>query len=129
MDPVNFDPADPLKTPAHIYPEWYFLWSYEILRPFSKDVGLIWFGFAQVIFMLLPFLDRSPNVAPANRRRPFRCWFWLLLIDMIALTVLGKLPPVGINTTLGTIAAYVFIALWFALPFITKAEKLVGGKK
>jgi ubiquinol-cytochrome c reductase cytochrome b subunit len=48
---------------------------------------------------------------------------------MIALTVLGKLPPVGINTTLGTIAAYVFIVLWFALPFVTKAEKLVGGKK
>ena len=68
MDPVNFDPADGLKTPAHIYPEWYFLWSYEILRPFSKDIGLMAFGFAQVIFVLLPFLDRSPNVAPANRR-------------------------------------------------------------
>ena len=129
MDPVNFDPADPLKTPPHIYPEWYFLWSYEILRPFSKDIGLIWFGFAQVIFMLLPFLDRSPNVAPANRRRPFRCWFWLLLIDMVGLTILGKLPPEGIFTTLGTVFAYIFIALWFALPFVTKMEKLVGGKK
>ena len=84
MDPVNFDPADPLKTPPHIYPEWYFLWSYEILRPFGKDAGLIWFGFAQVIFFLLPFLDRSPYVAPANRRRPFRCWFWILLVDMVA---------------------------------------------
>jgi ubiquinol-cytochrome c reductase cytochrome b subunit len=128
MDPVNFDPADPLKTPAHIYPEWYFLWSYEILRPFSKDIGLIWFGFAQVIYMLLPFLDRSPNVAPANRRKPFRCWFWILLIDMVALTILGKLPPEGIFTTLGTIFAYLFIALWIALPFVTKMEKPVGGK-
>jgi len=130
MDPVNFDPADPLKTPAHIYPEWYFLWSYEILRPFSKDVGLIWFGFAQVIFMLLPFLDRSPNVAPANRRRPFRCWFWLLLIDMIVLTVMGKLPPTDPTfAMIGKIAAITFIGLWFILPFITKMEKLVGGKK
>jgi len=123
MDPVNFDPADGLKTPPHIYPEWYFLWSYEILRPFSKDVGLIWFGFAQVIFFLLPFLDRSPNVAPANRRGPFKYWFWLLLIDMIGLTILGKLPPQGIFTTFGTIFAYLFIALWIALPFITKMEK------
>ncbi len=128
MDPVNFDPADPLKTPPHIYPEWYFLWSYEILRAFDKDPGLIWFGFAQVIFFLLPFLDRSPNVAPASRRGPFKYWFWLLLIDMIALTILGKLPPVGIFTILGKVAAYVFIALWFALPFITKMEKPVGGK-
>jgi ubiquinol-cytochrome c reductase cytochrome b subunit len=128
MDPVNFDPADGLKTPPHIYPEWYFLWSYEILRPFGKDVGLIWFGFAQVIFMLLPFLDRSPNVAPANRRGIFKFWFWALLIDMIGLTILGKLPPVGIFTTFGTIFAYIFIALWFALPFVTKMEKPVGGK-
>jgi len=129
MDPINFDPANPLATPPHIYPEWYFLWSYEILRPFPKDPGLIAFAFAQVIFFLLPFLDRSPNVAPANRRRPFRCWFWLLLIDMVALTILGKLPPEGIYTTLGTIAAWTFIILWLALPFITMREKLVGGKK
>ena len=128
MDPVNFDPANPLATPPHIYPEWYFLWSYEILRPFSKDVGLIWFGFAQVIFFLLPFLDRSPNVAPANRRGIFKIWFWLLLIDMVGLTILGKLPPVGIWTTYGTIFAITFIVLWFALPFITKMEKPVGGK-
>jgi ubiquinol-cytochrome c reductase cytochrome b subunit len=130
MDPVNFDPADPLKTPAHIYPEWYFLWSYEILRPFSKDIGLIWFGFAQVIFVALPFLDRSPNVAPANRRRPFRCWFWLLLIDMVILTIMGKLPPTDPTfAIIGKIAAYTFIILWVVLPFITMKEKLVGGKK
>ncbi|MBT8344138.1 MAG: cytochrome bc complex cytochrome b subunit, partial [Sulfurovum sp.] len=60
MDPVNFDPADGLKTPAHIYPEWYFLWSYEILRPFNKDVGLIAFGIAQAALFFLPFIDRSP---------------------------------------------------------------------
>jgi len=129
MDPINFDPANPLATPPHIYPEWYFLWSYEILRPFPKDPGLIAFGFAQVIFFLLPFLDRSPYVAPANRRIPFKYWFWALLIDMVALTILGKLPPEGIFTTLGTIAAWVFILLWIALPFITKMERLVGGKK
>jgi ubiquinol-cytochrome c reductase cytochrome b subunit len=130
MDPVNFDPADPLKTPAHIYPEWYFLWSYEILRPFTKDVGLIWFGFAQVIFVALPFLDRSPNVAPANRRRPFRCWFWLLLIDMVVLVIMGKLPPTDPTfAMIGKIAAYTFIILWAVLPFITMKEKLVGGKK
>ncbi len=129
MDPVNFDPANGLKTPPHIYPEWYFLWSYEILRPFPKDPGLIAFGFAQVIFFFLPFLDRSPNVAPANRRGPFKYWFWILLVDMIVLTVMGKLPPIGIWSTVGLVAAVVFIALWILLPIITKMEKPVGGAK
>jgi ubiquinol-cytochrome c reductase cytochrome b subunit len=125
MDPINFDPADGLKTPPHIYPEWYFLWSYEILRPFPKDPGLVAFGFAQVIFFLLPFLDKSPNVAPASRRGKFKVWFWVLLVDMIVLTVMGKLPPQGIFSTIGLVAAVIFIALWVALPFITKNEKAV----
>ncbi len=125
MDPINFDPADGLKTPPHIYPEWYFLWSYEILRPFPKDPGLVAFGFAQVIFFALPFLDKSPNVAPANRRGAFKYWFWILLVDMIVLTMMGKLPPEGIYSTIGLVAAVVFIALWIALPVITKKEKAV----
>jgi ubiquinol-cytochrome c reductase cytochrome b subunit len=124
MDPVNFDPADGLKTPAHIYPEWYFLWSYEILRPFPKDPGLIAFGFSQVIFLLLPWLDRSPNAIPAHKRGKFFIWFWILLIDMIVLTVCGKLPPEGIFNTVGLWAAWLFIILWIALPFITKNEKV-----
>jgi len=60
MDPINFEPANNMKTPAHIYPEWYFLWSYEVLRGFffdiggiaAMDIGLAAFGFANVIFML-----------------------------------------------------------------------------
>lgn len=125
MDPVNFDPADGLKTPAHIYPEWYFLWSYEILRPFPKDPGLLAFGFAQVIFFLLPFLDRSPNAVAASRRGLFNLWFWAMVVDLIVLTAMGKLPPEGIFSTIGLVAAWVFILLWVILPFITKNEKRV----
>ena len=124
MDPVNFDMADGLKTPAHIYPEWYFLWSYEILRPFSKDIGLMAFGFAQVIFMLLPFLDRSPNAIPAHKRGfAFTAWFWILLLDLIVLSIMGKVPPMGMFSTIGYVAALVFFALWIALPIITSFEK------
>jgi ubiquinol-cytochrome c reductase cytochrome b subunit len=126
MDPVNFDPANGLSTPAHIYPEWYFLWSYEILRPFSKDVGLIAFAIAQVIFMALPFLDRSPNVAPASKRGLFNIWFWLLLIDVLVLTFMGKLPPTDATfAMIGMVSAYTFFALWIALPFITMFEKKI----
>jgi len=125
MDPINFDPADGLKTPPHIYPEWYFLWSYEILRPFPKDPGLLAFGFAQVIFFLLPFLDRSPNAVPASRRGLFFFWFWAMVIDLIVLTAMGKLPPQGIYSTIGLVAAWVFIGLWVILPIVTKMEKRV----
>jgi ubiquinol-cytochrome c reductase cytochrome b subunit len=126
MDPVNFDPANGLSTPAHIYPEWYFLWSYEILRPFSNDIGLIAFAIAQVIFLTLPFLDRSPNVAPASRRGLFNIWFWLLLIDVLVLTFMGKLPPTDPTfAMIGMVSAYAFFALWIILPFITMIEKKI----
>ena len=126
MDPVNFDPADGLKTPAHIYPEWYFLWSYEILRPFGKDIGLVAFGIAQIAFVFMPFIDRSPNVAPAHKRGLFQIWFWVLLVDMIVLTAMGKLPPTDPTFALmGKVAAYVFLSMGPLLVLITLFEKKI----
>lgn len=124
MDPINFDPANSMKTPAHIYPEWYFLWSYEVLRGFETEaIGLICFGIAQVIFFFFPFLDRSPIVAPAHKRPLFCLWFFVLLCDMIVLTIFGKLPPTEINNMVGFVAAIVFLGLFVALPIITSIEK------
>lgn len=130
MDPINFDPADSLKTPPHIYPEWYFLWSYEVLRGFffSSDLGLIAFGIANHIFLALPFLDRSPVVAPAHRRPMFFVWFWVLIVDLIVLTVYGKLPPTGINAYIGFVASITFLGLFVALPFITSIEAKKAGR-
>jgi len=131
MDPINFEPANSMKTPAHIYPEWYFLWNYEVLRGFffdiggmaAMDIGLIAFVIANIVFMILPFLDRNPmNTAPAHKRPIFKYWFWLLVCDMIVLTVYGKLPPTGMNAWVGFVAAVVFLGLFIALPFITKLE-------
>jgi len=126
MDPVNFDPADGLKTPAHIYPEWYFLWSYEILRPFSKDVGLIAFAISQVALFALPFIDRSPNVAPAHKRGLFKYWFWALLVIMIVLTALGKLPPTDpVFAAMGYVFAVAFLLMGPLLFIITMFEKKI----
>ena len=128
MDPVNFDPADAMVTPAHIYPEWYFLWSYEVLRGFffdiagfkAFDIGLIAFAFANVIFLVLPWLDRDPKILPAHKRPIFFIWFWILMIDLIVLTVYGKLPPTGTNAWVGFFAAVAFILLFIVLPILQK---------
>ena len=131
MDPINFEPANSMKTPAHIYPEWYFLWNYEVLRGFffdiagfaAMDIGLIAFVIANMVFFILPFLDRNPmNTAPAHKRPLFKYWFWILVADMIVLTVYGKLPPTGVNAWVGFFAAILFLGLFIALPFITKKE-------
>ena len=131
MDPINFEPANSMKTPAHIYPEWYFLWNYEVLRGFffdiagiaAMDIGLIAFVIANMVFFVLPFLDRNPmNTAPAHKRPLFKYWFWILVADMIVLTVYGKLPPTGVNAWVGFFAAILFLGLFIALPFITKKE-------
>lgn len=133
MDPVNFDPANSLKTPTHIYPEWYFLWSYEVLRGFffSANLGLVAFGIAQVIFFFLPWLDRSQKVAPAHKRPLFFIWFWLMIADLIVLTIFGKLPPEGISIYIGFVASILFLFLFIvALPVITIMERnKMGGEK
>lgn len=135
MDPINFEPANPLKTPPHIYPEWYFLWQYEILRGFFFDIagisayniGLMAFAFAGAAFMIIPLLDRSDVVAPAQRRPLFFIWFWVLVVDLILLSILGKLPTGGIMDWLGFGSSVLFLFLFIvALPLITILERKRG---
>ena len=131
MDPINFERANQLATPAHIYPEWYFLWSYEVLRGifFSANLGLVFFGIAQVVFLLLPWLDRSNVVKPAHKRPGFLIFFILLIIDLIVLTVYGKLPPDGNAKYIGLVASVSFLVLLFiVLPMVTMAENKKGGE-
>jgi ubiquinol-cytochrome c reductase cytochrome b subunit len=88
----------------------------------ATDIGLAAFGFAQIIFVLLPWLDRSPTVAPANRRPYFKYWFWTMLVVLIILSIFGKLPPTGTNAWIGFYSSITFIVMFLALPFITKKE-------
>jgi len=77
----------------------------------------------------MPWLDRSDVVAPAHKRGAFKIWFWILIVDMIVLTIWGKLPPTGANAWIGFFASITFlILLLVALPMITKREaKRAGG--
>ncbi len=126
MDPINFIPADSMKTPPHIYPEWYFLWSYEVLRGFffSSDMGLIAFGIANHIFLVFPWLDRDPAIKPMHKRPLMKWWFWSFLLIMIALTVWGKLPPTGINAYIGFVLSVAWLSwVLILLPLLSSIER------
>jgi len=124
MDPINFQPADPLQTPMHIYPEWYFLAFYEVLRGFffSETLGLLAFVASMFIILFMPWLDTSPIIS--GKHRPlYKIAFWIFILDFIFLTILGKLPPTGIYAWLGFIGSIIFFAFFAALPIISKIEK------
>lgn len=92
-DPDNYIPANPLSTPQHIVPEWYFLPFYAILRSIpNKLLGVIAMFSSVLILLVLPWLDRSP-VRSARFRPAYRWFFWLFLFDCIVLLLVGKYPP------------------------------------
>jgi ubiquinol-cytochrome c reductase cytochrome b subunit len=106
--PDNYTVANPLKTPAHIVPEWYFLPFYAILRAVTFNIGpvdsklggvLAMFGSIVVLF-LAPWLDTS-KVRSAVYRPWYRLFFWLFVADVVFLGWLGSRPAEG---------AYVFMA-------------------
>jgi len=131
MDPINFQPADYLQTPMHIYPEWYFLAFYEVLRGFffSQNLGLIAFVLSMFIAAFLPWLDTSPIVS--GKHRPiYKVLFWIFIADFVFLTILGKLPPTGLYAWLGFVGSLIYFAFFLALPIVSRIEKkkVAGGR-
>ncbi len=126
MDPINFQPANYLQTPPHIYPEWYFLSFYEVLRGFffSQNLGLIAFVLSMFIPLFLPWLDTSPYPYVSGKHRPlFKIMWWIFVADFVALTILGKLPPTGLFAWLGFITSIIYFLFFFSLPIISAIEK------
>jgi ubiquinol-cytochrome c reductase cytochrome b/c1 subunit len=130
--PDNYIPANPLVTPPHIVPEWYFLPFYAILRSITFDIfwiipaklgGVIaMFGSIAVLFFL-PWLDTSP--VRSARFRPIYKWvFWLLVIDCFILGYVGANPPEGWLPTIGLLGTiYYFLHFLVLMPLIGKLER------
>jgi ubiquinol-cytochrome c reductase cytochrome b subunit len=128
----NYIPANPLSTPAHIVPEWYFWPFYAILRAFTVDflfipaklLGVLaMFGSIALLFFL-PWLDTSP-VRSGNYRPLFKKFFWFGLVPcIIILGYCGVMPAEGRYILLGQIAAaYYFAHFLIILPIIARVEK------
>src|SRR5205823_13639489 len=124
--PDNYIEANPLSTPAHIVPEWYFLPFYAILKSFTANFILpakLWgvlamFGSILLLFFL-PWIDRSP-VRSGSYRPLFKRFFWLLVIDVVVLGYVGGAAISPFHIALGQIAAaYYFLHFLVILPLIS----------
>ena len=137
-EPDNYIEANPLQTPPHIVPEWYFLPFYAILRAFTADAFIYWpiswlmsaklagvlamFGSIMVLFVL-PWLDWSP-VRSARYRPLYKQFFWLLFIDCFVLGWVGANAPEGHFVIIGQVAtAYYFGHFIVILPLLSLFEK------
>ncbi|AIL64702.1 Cytochrome b [Rickettsiales bacterium Ac37b] len=122
--PDNYIEANPLVTPPHIVPEWYFLPFYAILRAIPSKLGgvIAMFGAILVLFAL-PWLDTS-KVRSGKFRPIFKCFFWVFVVDCLLLGYVGSNPPEGVYTILGRVATlYYFIHFFCILPLVGKYEK------
>ena len=123
--PDNYIPADPMVTPPHIVPEWYFLPFYAILRAitFSKLGGVIAMFAAIAILMLLPWLDGS-KVKSCRFRPIYKLFFFTFAIDCLFLGYIGSQPATEPWVTYGQIAtAYYFGFILVILPIVSRLEK------
>jgi len=120
----NYTPANPLVTPAHIVPEWYFLPFYAILRSVPSKLGgvLMMFGSIAILFVL-PWLDTSP-VRSAKFRPIYRQLMFVFVAVVLLLGIAGGKPPEGIWVVIGRVCtAYYFLHFLVVLPLLGKFEK------
>lgn len=127
LERPNFDPADPLKTPAHIAPVWYFTPFYAILRAIPSFLGTqVWgvlgMGAAVVLIAFLPWLDRSPIKSIRYRGPKFKFMLVLFIISFIGLGILGALPSTNVRTVIAQIFSIIYFVFFLAMPFYTKED-------
>ena len=122
--PDNYVPADPLKTPAHIVPEWYFLPFYAILRAIPDKLGGVIAMFSAIfVLFLLPWLDTS-KVRSATFRPIYKILFWVFLVDAVILGWIGSKPAEGNYILIGRISTfYYFLHFLIILPLLGYFEK------
>ncbi|MCP5153906.1 MAG: cytochrome bc complex cytochrome b subunit [Ectothiorhodospiraceae bacterium] len=118
LESANFVPADPLKTPEHILPVWYFTPYYAILRAIpDKILGVVAMGAAVVILFVIPWLDRHPVRSVRYRSSLFKLLLAVFAVTFVVLGYLGTQPPTPvfseIGLRLGEIYFSFFLVLWY----------------
>ena len=123
----NFIPADPMKTPEHIAPVWYFTPYYAILRAVppifgSQFPGVVAMGVAVVIFFLLPWLDKSPVKSIRYRGPKYKIALGIFVVAFIGLGILGILPATELYTWIARVLSVIYFAFFLLMPWYTKHD-------
>jgi len=124
LEPDNFNPADPLVTPEHIVPVWYFTPYYAILRAVpDKLIGVILMGLAIMVLFVLPWLDRSRVKSIRYKGWGSRILLAVFAIAFVRLGMLGMGEGTYAQTVESRVWTFVYFAFFILMPFVTKYEK------
>lgn len=115
MHPDNYIPANPLVTPAHIQPEWYFLANYAVLRSIpNKLLGVIALFASLLILFILPYVHtckiRSMQFRPLSK-----IFFWFFVADFVILTFIGSQPVEEPYVIIGQISTIFYFAYFLII--------------
>jgi ubiquinol-cytochrome c reductase cytochrome b subunit len=124
----NFIPADPLKTPEHIAPLWYFTPFYAILRAVpsiagSSFPGVLAMFLSILVLFFVPWLDRSPVRSIRYRGRLYKIALALFTISFVVLGWLGIEPVSPMKTLIAQICTIIYFGFFFLMPVYTKLDK------
>ena len=128
LEPPNFVPADPLTTPEHIAPVWYFTPYYAILRAVpsiagSAFPGVVAMGAAIVLFFFLPWLDKSPVKSIRYRGWIYKTALTLFVISFVVLGYLGVKAPTPALTLLAQVMTVIYFLFFLLMPWYTRIDK------
>ena len=124
LEHANFEPANPLKTPEHIAPVWYFTPFYAMLRAVpDKLLGVVFMGSAVLLPFFLPWLDRCRVKSIRYRGAIYKLALAVFAVSFLSLGYLGMQPPTGAVVTLAQIFTLLYFAFFLSMPFYSRNEK------
>ena len=124
LEPDNFIPADPLKTPTHIVPLWYFTPFYAILRAVpDKFLGVMGMGLGVVILFFIPWLDRAKVKSIRYRGGIYKLALTLFVISFVGLGYLGTQPATTLYTNIARVLSVIYFGFFIFMPWYTKIDK------